>query len=74
MWFPIPYSLKSYDAKFKFLMTALLRHMYASNNGLEWLNQSEGEGAEDFTENHMDLLVPTVILDTSYQSPWGELQ
>ncbi|KAJ8949395.1 hypothetical protein NQ318_007493 [Aromia moschata] len=28
----------------------------ASDNGLEWLNQSEVEGADDFIENHLDML------------------
>ena len=32
----------------------------ASDNGSEWLNQSEVEGADDFTENHMDMLVSVV--------------
>ncbi|KAJ8896472.1 hypothetical protein PR048_001816, partial [Dryococelus australis] len=36
----------------------------ASDNGLEWLNRNEVEGADDFTENHMDMLVPVVTLDT----------
>ncbi|KAJ8867174.1 hypothetical protein PR048_033038 [Dryococelus australis] len=37
----------------------------ASDNGLEWLNRNEVEGADDFTENHMDMLVPVVTLETS---------
>ncbi|KAJ8867176.1 hypothetical protein PR048_033040 [Dryococelus australis] len=36
----------------------------ASDNGLEWLNRNEVEGADDFTENHMDMLVPVVTLET----------
>lgn len=38
----------------------------ASNNRLEWLNQSEGKGENDFTENYMAFLVPrpTVTLET----------
>ncbi|KAJ8894758.1 hypothetical protein PR048_000065 [Dryococelus australis] len=31
----------------------------------EWLNRNEVEGADDFTENHMDMLVPVVTLETT---------
>ena len=44
-----------------------------SSNGLERLNQNEVEGANDFTENHMDMLVPIVSLETAHDSPWTEL-
>lgn len=46
----------------------------ASENGLEWVNQSEVEGADDFTENHMDMLVPVITLETTHESPWTELE
>ncbi|KAJ8894769.1 hypothetical protein PR048_000076 [Dryococelus australis] len=46
----------------------------ASDNGLEWLNRNEVEGADDFTENHMDMLVPVVTLETVHESPWTELE
>ena len=37
----------------------------ARDNGLDLINQSEVEGADDFTENHMDMLVPVVTLEES---------
>lgn len=46
----------------------------ASANGLEWLDQNEVEGSDDFTENHMDMLVPIVSLETVHDSPWTELE
>ncbi|OWR42702.1 hypothetical protein KGM_214463 [Danaus plexippus plexippus] len=44
----------------------------ASNKGLEWLNQSEVEGADNFIENHLDMLIPVVTLETVHESPWIE--
>ncbi|KPJ21514.1 hypothetical protein RR48_00532 [Papilio machaon] len=29
---------------------------------------------DDFTENHMDILVPIVTLETVHDSPWTELE
>ncbi|GBP20876.1 hypothetical protein EVAR_80695_1 [Eumeta japonica] len=46
----------------------------ASANGLEWLDQNEVEGADDFTENHIDMLVPIVSLETAHDFPWTELE
>lgn len=46
----------------------------ASANGLEWLDQNEVEGADDFTENHMDMLIPIISLKTAHDSPWTELE
>lgn len=45
-----------------------------SANGLEWLDRNEVEGADDFTENHMEMLVPIVSLETAHDSPWTELE
>ena len=45
-----------------------------SANGLEWLDHNEVEGADDFTENHMEMLVPIVSLETVHDSPWTELE
>ncbi|KAJ8884678.1 hypothetical protein PR048_016536 [Dryococelus australis] len=45
-------------------ITRAAEHWRANDNGLEWLNQNEVEGADDFTENHMDMLVPVVTLET----------
>ncbi|KAK9876336.1 hypothetical protein WA026_012642, partial [Henosepilachna vigintioctopunctata] len=46
----------------------------ASANGLECLYQNELEGADDFTENHMDMLVPIFSLETAHDFPWTELE
>lgn len=39
-----------------------------SANGLKWLNQCEVEGADYFTENHMNMLVAIVTLETVHES------
>lgn len=46
----------------------------ASDKGLEWLHHSEVEGANEFTENHMDMLVPIVTIETIHEYPWIELE
>ncbi|CAH2090201.1 unnamed protein product [Euphydryas editha] len=46
----------------------------ASENWLEWLNHSEVQGANGFTENHMEMLVPVVTLEIIHKCPWIKLE
>ncbi|XP_074114602.1 uncharacterized protein LOC141537487 [Cotesia typhae] len=45
-----------------------------SHNSLEWLIQSEVEGADNFIEKHLHMLVSIVTLETVHKSPWTKLE
>lgn len=48
--------------------------LHVSDNGLEWLIQSEIEGSDDFIEKYLDMLVSVVTLEAVQESPWTKLE